>query len=168
MNDLLILAMLLRGPTHGYQLKREIGTLVGGTKLHNNQLYPALRRFVKNRWVTRRAAAGERGQTRHLYSLTAPGRQELLARASAFTEDDAVSAGSFWIRVGLFSLLSADDRTRILEARERHLRQRVAALSDVEARHRLDRYAAAITAHAKATLQAELDWIGQLRRVSDH
>ena len=165
MIDLLILAMLLRGPTHGYQLKREIGTLVGGTKLHNNQLYPALRRFVKHRWVTRRVAAGERGQTRHLYSLTAAGRQELRGRVSAFTEDDSVSAGGFWTRVGLFSLLSVDERNRILETRERHLRQRVAALSDVQAGPRLDRYAAETTAHVKATLQAELEWIERLRSV---
>ena len=46
MNDLIILALLLDGPKHGYQLKREAGFLFGHGDMHNNLVYPLLRRFL--------------------------------------------------------------------------------------------------------------------------
>src|SRR5215831_5703075 len=98
MTDLMILAMLLPGPKHGYQLKREAGIILGHDVLHNNLVYPLLRRFMNNKWVSRKAAPGQRGQTRQQYSLTTLGRRELLARLSSFTEQDANSADAFRLR----------------------------------------------------------------------
>jgi hypothetical protein len=46
MNDLIILATLLDGPKHGYQLKREAGFILGQGAMHNNLIYPMLRRFT--------------------------------------------------------------------------------------------------------------------------
>lgn len=44
MNDLLILAALLEGPKHGYALKKHAGLISGQTDMHNNLVYPLLRR----------------------------------------------------------------------------------------------------------------------------
>ena len=74
MNDLIFLSLLLPGPLHGYALKRQGGIISGQAELHNNLVYPLLRRFVVRGWVTRRKTAGERGQTRQVYSLTEIGR----------------------------------------------------------------------------------------------
>jgi DNA-binding PadR family transcriptional regulator len=167
MYDLLMLAMLLRGPKHGYQLKRETVTLIGGGRLHNNQVYPALRRFVGSRWVTRKLVPGNRGQTRHLYSLTPRGRRELIARLSRFTDEDAANAASFWFRVGLFGLLQSDVRNHILHARETYLRARHAALTDVPASGSLDLYAGEVTSHVKTEIEAELGWIARLRKTTN-
>ena len=91
MTDLMILAMLLAGPKHGYQLKREAGIILGQDSLHNNLVYPLLRRFMDSKWVNCKTVPGQRGQTRNQYSLTALGRKELLSRLSSFAEQDARS-----------------------------------------------------------------------------
>ena len=92
MTDLIILATLLSGPKHGYQLKHEAGMILGQQVLHNNLVYPLLRRFMDDGWVSRRTVPGERGQTRHRYAITPLGRRELVARLSTFSETDAPAA----------------------------------------------------------------------------
>ena len=91
MNDLLILALMLAGPKYGYQLKREAGWMIGQDALHNNLVYPMLRRFLDEGWVSKKAVPGERGQTRQQYALTAEGRRILIDRKEIEMEQD-------WIR----------------------------------------------------------------------
>jgi DNA-binding PadR family transcriptional regulator len=64
MNDLFLLANLLDDPKHGYALKKQVGLISGQEEMHNNLVYPLLRRFVESGWVRKRQGAGERGQTR--------------------------------------------------------------------------------------------------------
>ena len=163
MTDLILLALLLARPKHGYQLKREAGLLLGQEMLHNNLVYPLLRRFMKHRWVSRKTGPGQRGQTRHLYSLTAPGRKELLRQLSRFTEQDARSAEGFRFRVGMFQELPPESRGRILDARETFLRGRLAVLTNVEAGFQLDRYAGEVTERLRTDAESELTWISHLR-----
>ena len=165
MNDLVILAMLLPGPKHGYQLKREAGIILGHEALHNNLVYPLLRRFTASQWVSRKTVPGQRGQTRNQYSLTALGRKELLDRLSSFTEQDARSADAFRLRVSLFLLLRPEARARILEARERALRTRMAALANIRGSFSLNRDAEEVTSRMRAEAESELDWIAHLRRM---
>jgi len=80
MNDLLLLATLLGGPQHGYALKKQVGLITGQREMHNNLVYPLLRGFGQNGWISKRTAAGQRGQTREVYALTTKGKQELLRR----------------------------------------------------------------------------------------
>src|SRR5580704_16248511 len=105
MNDLILLAALLKGPQHGYALKKLAGLLFGQDEMHNNLVYPLLRRFMENSWVVKRTTDGQRGQKRDLYALTFKGKLELLRRLSRFTEKEASSDNEFRLRVGLFSLL---------------------------------------------------------------
>src|SRR5579863_9146290 len=117
MNDLIILATLLDGPKHGYQLKREAGFILGQGAMHNNLIYPLLRRFTAEGWVSKKTVPGERGQTRLQYAITALGRRELIRRLSEFGESDASSWPGFVTRVGMFDVLEAPARERILEQR---------------------------------------------------
>ena len=100
MNDLLLLATLLGGQQHGYALKKLVGTMTGHRAMHNNLVYPLLKRFVAAGWVSRRKAEGQRGQTRAVYSLTAKGKAVLLARLEEFTEKDRSSGDAFRLRTG--------------------------------------------------------------------
>jgi len=84
MNDLIILGLLSGGSKHGYQLKREAGFMLGHGDMHNNLVYPLLRRFTTAGWVTKKTVPGERGQTRQQYELTAKGRHELIRRLAEF------------------------------------------------------------------------------------
>src|ERR1700752_3802901 len=133
MNDLILLAALLAGPQHGYALKKQVGLITGKRDMHNNLVYPLLRRFVENGWVSKRQAAGQRGQTRELYALTAKGKQELLRRLADFTEKEAPSENEFHLRVGLFAVLEAETRARILAERDRWLAKREETLARISA-----------------------------------
>ena len=91
MTDLIILGMLFDGPQHGYRLKQNAGVIFGHGELHNNLVYPLLRRFMANKWVTKKTVPGERGQNRQQYAITALGRQRLVDRIREFSEQDARS-----------------------------------------------------------------------------
>jgi DNA-binding PadR family transcriptional regulator len=166
MNDLIILATLLPGPKHGYHLKREAGVIFGQGALHNNIVYPLLRRFMTKKWVSRRTVPGERGQTRHQYELTALGRKELLARLTDFTEQDARSSSAFRLRVGLFQLLSPAARTRILDLRTEFLKSRIEVISGIQTHFKLDQFAGEVTSRYCADARSELEWVRRLRNIS--
>src|SRR6202162_466561 len=119
MNDLMLLAILAGGPKHGYALKKQAGMALGQPDMHNNLVYPCLRRCEAHKWVTQRKTAGERGQTRQVYSLTALGHAALVDRLRQF--DDASSAEAFRLRVGLFEILDPPARKQILTTREKYL-----------------------------------------------
>src|SRR5262245_27328233 len=51
--DLIILALLMEAPGHGYDLKKRLERLTAGTfALNDKLLYPALRRFAEDDLVT--------------------------------------------------------------------------------------------------------------------
>jgi len=81
MNELVLLAALLKGPAYGYALKKTAGLIFGSKALHSNLVYPSLKKFVKNGWVEQtNKTQGERGQERKQYRITAAGTQHLLER----------------------------------------------------------------------------------------
>ena len=118
MNDLILLAALLDGPKHGWALKKLAGLLCGSDQMHNNLVYPLMKKFVAHGWVRRRSEPGERGQTRAVYTLTLRGKQQLLGRLKQFGEKEASSGAEFRVRVGLFALLDHATRSRVAAARD--------------------------------------------------
>ena len=167
MNDLLLLAMLLDDPKYGYQLKREAGWIMGQDALHNNLVYPLLRRFLEQKWVSKKAVPGERGQTRQQYVLTAEGRRYLLERLSSFTETDARSEEAFNLRVGLFSTLSAEARKSIIAGRESYLKKRDRRLAELQASMDLGKFGGEIVRHMRKQIEMECEWIRHLRRIAN-
>jgi DNA-binding PadR family transcriptional regulator len=164
MNDLLLLATLLGGPTHGYALKKQAGLIVGQAEMHNNLVYPLLRRFVDNGWVSKRAAAGKRGQTREVYELTPKGKRELLRRLSEFTEKEAGSEGEFNLRVGLFFALDRGSREQILRERERWLAAREERLANLTERIDVGVWGGKVVRFLRERVKAERKWIADLER----
>jgi len=165
MNDLLVLSMMLAGPKHGYQLKHEAGMIFGQQALHNNIIYPLLRRFLDGGWVTKREVPGERGQTRQQYALTALGRRVLLERISQFGEEEAASEGEFRLRVALFDLLGPEIREKILKLRERHLRAVDERMAAIETEMDLGTYAAAVVRQMREHIDLDAKWIPCLRKL---
>jgi DNA-binding PadR family transcriptional regulator len=165
MNDLFVLAMLADGPKHGYQLKREAGFILGQGDMHNNLVYPLLRRFTSAGWVTRKAGPGERGQTRQTYALTAAGRKELVGRLGDYNDTDASNARAFFTRVGMFALLSSETRLRILDQREAFLRGREQRLSGMSKNLELGAFGTEVVHHLIAQTRSDLAWIRRLRRL---
>jgi DNA-binding PadR family transcriptional regulator len=164
MNDLLILSTLLAGPLHGYALKKRIGLMTGHGEMHNNLVYPLLRRFVVQGWVSCRTVPGQRGQTRERYALTGKGRQELRRRLQEFNRKDAASEDAFHLRVGLFAVLDAEARERILASREKWLEQRENILANLAATMDLGEWGGQVVAYRRSHIQAERQWTAGLRR----
>ena len=162
MNDLLLLATLLDGPKHGYALKKRIALITGHGEMHNNLVYPLLKRFVANGWVSNRETAGERGQTRELYALTTKGRREVVNRLSEFSAKAASSAEAFSLRVGLFEMLEPATRSRILEGRANWLAERAKKLSNLSATIPLGLWAGEVVNFLQAQAVAEQKWIAKL------
>lgn len=165
MNDLLLLSMMLDGPKYGYQLKREAG-LVMGQSLHNNLVYPTLRRFLDEGWVSKKAVPGERGQTRQQYLLSAQGRRHLFERLSEFSASDAASEGAFHLRVGLFPALKPETRENILGRREKWLQGRDQSLATLQANLELGKFGGEIVKYMRKQIEMELEWIRHLRRIA--
>jgi DNA-binding PadR family transcriptional regulator len=166
MNDLLLLAMMLPGPKYGYQLKRETGWIMGQGALHNNLVYPMLRRFLEEGWVSKKAVSGERGQTRQMYALTADGRRSLFDRLSQFSDSDAASQSAFHLRVGLFPTLKPVIREKILTMRETYLLERDQKFEALQEHMDLGKFGGEIIRHSRKQLEMELEWVRHLRRIA--
>lgn len=166
MNDLLLLAQLLGGPLHGYGLKKQVGLVTGNPAMHNNLVYPLLRRFVAKDWVKQKKAPGKRGQTRLIYSLKPVGRAELLRRLSEFGEAEARSPEEFELRVGLFAFLDAAARDEILTQRKQYLEGRDEKLAHLQKAMDLGQYGGEVVRFLREQVRAELVWLEHLRRMS--
>lgn len=160
-----MLAMLLGEPKYGYQLKRETGWMMGQEDLHNNIVYPMLRRFLEEGWVTKKSVPGERGQTRQQYALTAEGRRYFFERINAFSDADASSAEAFRLRVGIFAGLTPESRGAILSKRENYLQRRDQKLEALQANMELGKFGREIVRYMRKQIEMEQDWIRHLRRI---
>lgn len=166
MFDLIVLSLLLDGPKHGYQLKREAGFIFGHGDMHNNLIYPLLRRFTGDGWVKKNAVPGDRGQTRQQYALTPKGHRELLRQLTEFTAQDARSQEGFVARVGMFAMIGPAARTAILEQRTAYLRQRETKLARLTDNFKVESYGEVVIAFLKKQIRSELAWIKRLRRTT--
>ena len=166
MNDLLLLALLLGGPKYGYQLKREAGWMMGQAALHNNIVYPLLRRFLEEGWVSKRAVPGQRGQTRQQYALTHRGRRTLMERLNRFGEADAASEQAFRLRLGLFPFLEPGVQERIFGLRQNYLERRDGVLAALEENMDLGKFGGEIVRYMRKQIEMEQEWIGHLRRLA--
>jgi DNA-binding PadR family transcriptional regulator len=168
MNDLLLLSTLLDGPKHGYALKKLAGLITGQSNLHNNLVYPLLKRFVEEGWVSKRTADGQRGQIREVYALTAKGKRQLIERLSQFTEKEARDTNQFHLRVGLFSVLGSAVQTNVLSERDRWLAGREEKLAHLIEAMDVGLWGAEVVRRRLDEARSERKWIGQLgRRVSE-
>jgi DNA-binding PadR family transcriptional regulator len=165
MNDLLLLAMMLDEPKYGYQLKREAGWIMGQEVLHNNIVYPLLRHFLEEKWVSKKEIPGERGQTRQQYALTVQGRQHLFERLNTFGEAEARSEDAFHLRVGLFPALKPESRQAILASRESYLDRHGQKLDALQENMELGRFGGEVVRHLRKRIETEQEWIRHLRRI---
>jgi DNA-binding PadR family transcriptional regulator len=122
--EILILRRLRSGPAHGYELRKRVEETTG-VVLHNNSLYPALKRFEEAGAVTKASEPQPGRPARLVYTLTEVGRELLHDMLADLPPDQAADPGEFFARLGQFSLLSYPERTAVLAARGRAVRQQL-------------------------------------------
>jgi PadR family transcriptional regulator, regulatory protein PadR len=81
--DLLILRTLVLGPFHGQGIARSIQRLSEEVFfVDHGSLYLALQRLEDRKWVSAKWGVSENNRKARFYSLTAKGREQLLAKTS--------------------------------------------------------------------------------------
>lgn len=164
MNDLVLLAALLGGPAYGYALKRTAGLIFGSGAMHNNIVYPSLKRFVRNSWVKQTSVAGDRGQQRKQYSITPAGRKYLLEQLASFDEREAADDGAFLLRVAFFGILPKEKCQAIVAARKSFLTSRAGELSELGGMVTSGSFWAIALDRVQTLVAHELRWITRLEQ----
>src|SRR5579859_4626061 len=76
--DIIILASLAMRPQHGYEIKKNVGLVLGAEyALNNGVLYPTLRRFEEMGAIEREVERQPGKPDRHIYHVTEVGREIL-------------------------------------------------------------------------------------------
>ena len=162
MTDLVLLTALLSGPAYGYALKRPAGLIFGSGVLHNNLVYPLLKKFVESGWVDQKIIPGDRGQQRKQYRITAAGKRYLMQQIASFDERDAANDGAFLFRVAMFDLLPEERRKEILAVRKAYLAVRIRELDELKKTGTPKSFSGTVLEHFQDLVRNELKWIAGL------
>jgi len=161
--EVLILSHLAKEPSHGYELRRRVEATTG-FGLHNNSLYPALRRFGEAGAVTKAVEPQEGGRPpRVVYAITDVGRRLLHDLLAELPADQAGDEAEFLARVGQFELLTPPERCAVLDARLGALTGRAAHLAGLEQASSDHPWGAMVVRELLRRTAAERRWITGLR-----
>jgi DNA-binding PadR family transcriptional regulator len=166
--EIIILRRLRSGPAHGYELRKRVEETTGFV-LHNNSLYPALRRFEEAGAVTKTAVPQEGRPPRLVYTLTEVGHDLLHDMLADLPADQAGQPEEFLARLGQFSLLSPAERAGVLASRARAVRDQ---LTHYHAMYKLasdhgEPWGARATAELIRRHEQELAWLAGLGELAE-
>jgi DNA-binding PadR family transcriptional regulator len=183
--ELAVLGLLHRTPMHGYELRKQITSVLGLFRaLSYGSLYPCLHELLAAGLIAEehdeagpatpaRPAGSARlnGPTRprsgrrslKVYRLTADGKerlQDLLGEGGpAAWEDDG-----FGVHFAFFGQTRADVRLRILEGRRSRLEERMESIRAAltRTRERVDSYTLELHRHGLESVEREVRWLNEL------
>ena len=90
----LILSLLAKGESYGYELIQEVKELSGDKiKWTDGMLYPVLHRMEDNGWIKSRWVEMENGRKRKYYSIKKDGHQALKDKCEQWTMISSVLGG---------------------------------------------------------------------------
>ena len=161
--EILILRRLRSGPAHGYELRKRVEETTGFV-LHNNSLYPALRRFEEAGAVTKAAEPQEGRPPRLVYTLTEVGRELLHEMLAELPAEQAGDETEFLARLGQFSEINSAERAGILASRTRAVRDQLAhyqTMHQLATGHGIS-WGALVTAELIRRHEQELTWLAEL------
>lgn len=118
--DIIILAGLLQGPAHGYQLKQRIDVSFGQfyINLSTGSLYTRLQKFEADGLVEGRREQQEKLPDRKVFKLTEAGRKrlvELVATPIEMTSTMWPELHDFTVHALLFNLITREQRRKVVE-----------------------------------------------------
>jgi DNA-binding PadR family transcriptional regulator len=177
--ELAVLGVLHRTPMHGYELRKQITSVLGLFRaLSYGSLYPCLHELLAAGLIAEEhdgadpdapARAGAAGRTRRggralkVYRLTADGKerlQELLGEGGPAAWDD----DGFGVHFAFFGQTRADVRLRILEGRRSRLEERMESIRAAltRTRERVDSYTLELHRHGLESVEREVRWLNEL------
>ncbi|MFD7535495.1 PadR family transcriptional regulator [Streptomyces sp. NPDC059819] len=165
MLELALLGFLYEAPLHGYELRKRITALTGHVRpVGESTLYPAIKRLEKAGLLARETQPGAAAAPRHMLTLTAAGRRELLRRLAEPDRLDITDENRwFTLLAFLRHLPGAADRAAVLRRRLTFLEEPASFFYDgerpISAEELDDPYRQGILVIARATSAAELKWL---------
>lgn len=159
--EVLLLAKLAQGPSHGYELRKAVEASTGRA-LSNNSLYPTLRRFVDAGAVRRSAQHQEGKPPRHVYTITDVGRELLRDILADLPDDVADNDSEFLSRLANFAWLGPTEQFRVLDARDRALKRERTRLSGL-ALAQAEPWSRMVLDEVCRRIDAERAWLSGIR-----
>lgn len=165
MQQEVVLAMLAKEPTHGYELRARLRQALGpvGEGLNAGQIYVTLGRLEKAGLVTASAEPGQTRPDRKVYELT-PGGQRRVADWLAEVEWPRPDLAEFHLKLIAAFAARLADPLAIVDAQRRELLRRLrdaqrAAMGEPDASD-----AALLLEGIVLRLQADLRWLEACER----
>lgn len=191
MLELPVLGLLKERSMHGYELRKQLGTMLGPFwQVSWGSLYPTLRRLAKSGAVEKvieeqpkarrtRAQKTTRKTTRTTRTparnqAMASGRRKNVYRITEFGDDmfkqlleaegAAVDAEHFTLKLAFFRYLQPEMRVALLERRRAYLQEKLAQFKAnlLNYRERMDTYALSLQSHDMAATESDIAWIDEL------
>ncbi|MGN6721796.1 MAG: PadR family transcriptional regulator [Marmoricola sp.] len=160
--ELAVLGLLHESPLHGYELRKRLNLLLGWSRvLSYGSLYPALKRMLRNGWITEvtTVSPGVSRRQRIVYQIS-PAGTEYFATAVTDSGPSAWEDENFNMRFAFFARTDASVRMRILEGRRTRLQER---LDRARAAQRGgDRYVNELQRHTLESMEREVRWLTEL------
>ncbi|GAB2923607.1 MULTISPECIES: PadR family transcriptional regulator [Streptomyces] len=156
-----LLALLARGPAHGYELKQDLEQLLGAAYPQPNigQIYVTLGRLEKSGLIEGEEVEQSSRPNKKIYHLTAAG-QEALSAWYEETSDEPRVRDEFFMKLALAPRTGLADQIALINRQRRHYLNTMRTLSKLAtADHRDNRIAHLLIEGAMLHLQADLDWL---------
>jgi DNA-binding PadR family transcriptional regulator len=181
--ELPVLGLLKERSMHGYELRKELGAMLGPFwQVSWGFFYPTLRRLAKIGAVQKvpeqpakpvrsrmskatkpvRPVPRTSTRRRNVYELTGAG-DEMFTRMLEETAA-AVDADHFTLKLAFFRYLEPHTRVALLERRRAYLQEKLAQFKANlrNYRERMDTYALMLQDHEMATTESDIAWIDEL------
>jgi len=178
MLELAVLGLLKERTMHGYELRKQLGTMLGPFwQVSWGSLYPALRRLTKigalekvaepkprrtTRTSSKTVSAAATGRRKTVYRITTVGEE--LFSAMLEETSTSVDAEHFTLKLAFFRYLAPEARLSLLERRRAYLTEKLAQFKTnlKELGERIDSYTLSLQNHSMASTERDIKWIEEL------
>ncbi|WP_267244776.1 PadR family transcriptional regulator [Streptomyces sp. PR69] len=156
-----LLALLTRGPAHGYELKQDLEKLLGAAYPQPNvgQIYVTLGRLEKSGLIAGEDVEQSGRPNKRTYRLTEAGREAVLAWFDE-TSDEPRVRDEFFMKIALAPESGLADPIDVINRQRRHYLRTMRDLSKLAASEDRDNKVSQLLIEgAMLHLQADLDWL---------
>lgn len=160
MQQEVVLAMLAKEPSQGYQLRARLNDALGplGEALNAGQIYVVLGRLEKTGLVSLDGSAGANDRERKVYALT-PSGQERVSQWIAEVTWPKPDLAEFHLKLIAAAAARLADPIGIVDAQRRELLRRLREAQRAEMEERDGSDAALLLEGIVLRLQADLRWL---------
>ncbi|MBU3862722.1 PadR family transcriptional regulator [Streptomyces sp. 4503] len=166
MSQDVVLALLVKEPSHGYDLRRRLAAALGplGETLNAGRIYVTLTRLEKAGLVVREGdEVPLRGPRRKVYALTAAGQE----RVAAWLAEEAgprADAAEFHLKLVAAAESGLADPLALVDGRRRELMRSLAEVQRAALAHDTDSEAGLLLEGVGLRLQADVRWLAACER----